>query len=149
MNPHWFCSQENRVVFFFGCLACVGCFGAEGIRPDPPPCTAVRAGCSTAWSRQSVQAKERRTHELSKLLLLLERVHSFSCVGARAGPHYLCIHLCSHWNNSRVPAASLTPYGGREGGRQHHSRSATFLIQWDVPLKRNRRTGLLLHGCWS
>lgn len=26
---------------------------------------------------------------------------------ARPGPHYLCIHLCSHWNNSGVPDAPL------------------------------------------
>lgn len=28
------------------------------------------------------------------------------------GHYYLCIHLCSHWNNSRAPAASFPPPWG-------------------------------------
>lgn len=73
-----------------------------------------------------------RWHETC-LNFLHPRGESMLADVALPGHYYLCIHLCSHWNNSRAPAAPFAPLWGG-----HQSRSAPpqlFLIQLDVPLK--------------
>lgn len=53
----------------------------------------------------------RFTHKLLQFKTLLGFLSLFLCttgvnadrgVVVKSGPHYLCIHLCSHWNNSRI-----------------------------------------------
>lgn len=52
---------------------------------------------------------------------------------APPGHYYLCIHLCSHWNNGRAPAAPFAPLWG--AASEPPRASVAFLIQLDVPLK--------------
>lgn len=79
-------------------------------------------------------AVQRSLKYTQTLLLLFLGVGGGSMVADAAplGHYYLCIHLCSHWNNSRAPAAAFPS----SVGGQHQSRSAAFLIQLDVPAAR-------------
>lgn len=122
------CSQETQVVLF-SCLArelaCLDCFGAEGIGPDPPLCAAVQAAAAATALHLASSPFSNRAVNTSTFEAFTFGKNCLGVLGGvvRPGHHYLCIHLCSHWNNSRVPAAYFPPVWG-----QHQSRSAPPLL---------------------
>lgn len=131
---------------------------AEGIRPDPPLCAAVHAAAAAAAAAATGTARRPASIPSAEAAVNLRGVFYYFFVlflwgGKRkppalrfrvakreAGHHYLCIHLCSHWNNSPVPAVdfptvwrSAPPQPFLFNGMSRWKRQASFC--WDAQLE--------------